>query len=94
MRERLLSRERPKTVLGRKRQVLYDSPANPLFLNRTSSVPATEYRVELENFHGPLDLLLYLVRKHELDTADIPIAQITEPSQARPATGPRGRKWL
>jgi segregation and condensation protein A len=34
--------------------------------------------VELEIFHGPVDLLLYLVRKHELDVIDIPIAAITD----------------
>ena len=34
--------------------------------------------VELSIFNGPLDLLLYLVRKHELDVTDIPIALVTE----------------
>jgi segregation and condensation protein A len=36
------------------------------------------YEVKLEMFEGPLDLLLHLVRKHELDIFDIPIAFITE----------------
>ncbi len=36
------------------------------------------YRVNLPNFEGPLDLLLHLVRKHELDILDIPIAFVTE----------------
>ena len=36
------------------------------------------FRVDLDIFRGPLDLLLYLVRKHELDIQNIPIAQITE----------------
>lgn len=36
------------------------------------------YSVELDVFEGPLDLLLHLVRKHELDILDIPIAFITE----------------
>jgi segregation and condensation protein A len=36
------------------------------------------FRVELEMFLGPLDLLLYLVRKHELDVTDIPIAAVTD----------------
>ncbi len=36
------------------------------------------YRVDLEGFHGPLDLLLYLIQKDELDIYDIPIAHITE----------------
>ncbi|HTM23528.1 MAG TPA: segregation/condensation protein A, partial [Kofleriaceae bacterium] len=39
---------------------------------------ATGYKVELEVFEGPLDLLLHLVRKHELDIMDIPIAFVTE----------------
>jgi segregation and condensation protein A len=36
------------------------------------------FRVDLGIFRGPLDLLLYLVRKHELDVTDIPIATITD----------------
>lgn len=36
------------------------------------------FRVELNIYRGPLDLLLYLVRKHELDISDIPIALVTE----------------
>ncbi|TET94736.1 MAG: hypothetical protein E3J26_04025 [Candidatus Zixiibacteriota bacterium] len=34
-------------------------------------------RVDLAVFHGPLDLLLYLIRKEEVDIYDIPIAKIT-----------------
>ena len=37
----------------------------------------SDYRVNLEIFSGPLDLLLYLVRKEEVDIYDIPIAKIT-----------------
>jgi len=37
-----------------------------------------DYRVNLDIFAGPLDLLLYLVRKDEVDIYDIPIARITE----------------
>jgi segregation and condensation protein A len=37
-----------------------------------------QFRVDLEVFRGPLDLLLYLVRKHELDILDLPIAPITD----------------
>ena len=36
------------------------------------------FSVDLELYRGPLDLLLYLVRKHEVDITDIPIAKITE----------------
>lgn len=35
------------------------------------------YRVHLENFDGPLDLLLFLIKKNEVDLFDIPIAEIT-----------------
>lgn len=38
----------------------------------------SDYRVNLDIFAGPLDLLLYLVRKEEVDIYDIPIARITE----------------
>jgi segregation and condensation protein A len=36
------------------------------------------YRVRLENFEGPLDLLLHLIKREELNIYDIPIAHITE----------------
>ena len=36
------------------------------------------FRIDLDTFRGPLDLLLYLVRKHEVDVADIPISLIAE----------------
>jgi segregation and condensation protein A len=36
------------------------------------------YRVKLESFEGPLDLLLFLIRKSEVDIYQIPIALITE----------------
>ena len=36
-----------------------------------------DYRVNLDIFAGPLDLLLYLVRKDEVDIYDIPIAKVT-----------------
>jgi segregation and condensation protein A len=36
------------------------------------------YRVELPAFEGPLDLLLHLIQKHELDILNIPIGFITE----------------
>jgi segregation and condensation protein A len=37
-----------------------------------------DYQVELEVFKGPLDLLLYLVKRNEVDICDIPIAKIAE----------------
>lgn len=36
------------------------------------------YQIELPDFEGPLDLLLHLVKKHELSIVDIPIVFITE----------------
>jgi segregation and condensation protein A len=36
------------------------------------------YEVKLDIFEGPLDLLLYLIKKNEIDIYDIPIALITE----------------
>jgi len=36
-----------------------------------------EYRVSLDTYNGPLDLLLYLIRRDEIDIYDIPIASIT-----------------
>ncbi len=38
---------------------------------------STMYKVHLENFEGPLDLLLYFIRRDEIDIYDIPISQIT-----------------
>jgi segregation and condensation protein A len=38
----------------------------------------TSYQVELDVFEGPLDLLLHLVKKHELSILDIPISFVTE----------------
>jgi len=39
--------------------------------------PQEEYKVRLDVFEGPLDLLLYLIKKDELDIYDIPIERIT-----------------
>jgi segregation and condensation protein A len=40
--------------------------------------PVIDFRVDLSVFRGPLDLLLYLVRQHEVEIVDIPIASITD----------------
>lgn len=39
---------------------------------------AAEYKVRLDAFEGPLDLLLFLIRRAEVDIHDIPVAAITE----------------
>jgi segregation and condensation protein A len=46
--------------------------------NNEDTSPVAAYRIELDTFQGPLDLLLHLIRKNELDIANIPIAQVTE----------------
>jgi segregation and condensation protein A len=35
------------------------------------------YEIKIENFEGPLDLLLHLIKKNEMDIYDIPMAEIT-----------------
>ena len=41
-----------------------------------SDVP--DYKVDVDAYNGPLDLLLFLIRRNEVDIYDIPITQITE----------------
>lgn len=50
--------------------LLHEMPAD-LF------IPPEALEVFLETFEGPLDLLLYLIRKHNLDVLDVPMAQLT-----------------
>lgn len=40
-------------------------------------VPDSDYRIKLPVFEGPLDLLLFLIRKNEIDIYDIPIESVT-----------------
>ena len=46
-------------------------------LPRDLYIPPQALEVFLEAFEGPLDLLLYLIRRQNLDILDIPIAEIT-----------------
>lgn len=41
-------------------------------------IPDTDFAIRLSSFEGPLDLLLYLIRRSEVDIYDIPIERITE----------------
>lgn len=41
-------------------------------------IPPDALQVFLETFEGPLDLLLYLIRKHNLDILDIPMVELTQ----------------
>src|SRR5262245_7171727 len=45
---------------------------------RTTDWFRMDYLVDLDVFRGPLDLLLYLVKREEVDVCDIPIARIAE----------------
>lgn len=42
-----------------------------------TEISGTGYRVQLEKFEGPLDLLLFLIKRDEVDIYDIPISRIT-----------------
>lgn len=45
---------------------------------QAANTPYGDYRVRLDAYAGPLDLLLYLVKRHEIDLHDIPVAELTE----------------
>src|SRR5258707_12426383 len=40
-------------------------------------IPPDALRIFLDTFEGPLDLLLYLIRRHNLDVLDIPMSSLT-----------------
>lgn len=54
-----------------------ESTTNPS-LPAAASPPSGNYRVQLDAYAGPLDLLLYLVKRHEIDLQDIPMAKLTQ----------------
>jgi segregation and condensation protein A len=54
------------------------APASASSSARRASDGQGEYLVRLEQFQGPLDLLLFLIRRAEVDIHDIPIHEITE----------------
>jgi segregation and condensation protein A len=54
---------------------------NPVNGQETSPEPEADsraYQVKLDQFEGPLDLLLFLIKQEEINIYDIPIARITE----------------
>src|SRR2546422_6697222 len=63
---------RPVRSAGRRALVTAPSPTNPVLPEQSGFV------VELEQFSGPLDLLLHLIREDELDITDLPIAKIAD----------------
>ncbi len=62
---------RPPTPLAR----IYGEPL--LEIPRDLYIPPDALEVILDAFEGPLDLLLYLIRRHNLDVLDIPMARLT-----------------
>ena len=51
-----------------------------------TALPGEPFVVELQQFEGPLDLLLTLIRDERIDIYDIPIARIAEQFLARIST--------
>lgn len=75
---------RPSLVSQKKMTV--ENPAEPLALYRGEPllempgdlyIPPDALRIFLDTFEGPLDLLLYLIRRHNLDVLDIPMSSLT-----------------
>ena len=54
---------------------IYGEPVTEI--PRDLYIPPDALEVFLDKFQGPLDLLLYLIRKHNLDVLDIPMAELT-----------------
>ena len=51
---------------------------SPTMTEQEPTAKPSGYEVKLEIFEGPLDLLLHLIRKNEVDIFDIPVATITD----------------
>ena len=52
-------------------------PEPNIRMDPTPTTPPDDYKISLDVFEGPLDLLLYLIRRDELDIYDIPIERVT-----------------
>ena len=73
-----------RTELDRQSDMRGRQPSTPIVAGETLQswpqdlyIPPDALEVILEAFSGPLDLLLYLIRKQDLDILDIPVAEIT-----------------
>src|SRR5437762_13681224 len=62
-----------------------DTPETPdSASSATAAAPTTsvgnrvDFSARLDSFHGPLDLLLYLIKENEVEITEIPIARILE----------------
>jgi len=71
-----MSSEQDQDVTGAAGAVPADGSPDPR--SPTPDLSPTSYRVRLEHFEGPLDLLLHLIKKNEVDVRELPVAQITE----------------
>ena len=54
------------------------SPELPFVGSRTSAEPFEDVSFQLHDFKGPLDLLLHLIQRAEVNIYDIPVAEITD----------------
>jgi len=54
-----------------------EDPTTPSAIPQDGILPTEDLPIRLEVFEGPLDLLLFLIRKNEIDIYDIPIEQVT-----------------
>lgn len=61
-----------------RRGALNFSPRIPPGIRLSAPVQDTDYKVRLEIFEGPLDLLLYLIKKDEIGIYDVSIERITK----------------
>ncbi|MGB5281688.1 MAG: segregation/condensation protein A, partial [Arenicellales bacterium] len=68
MTEEIIQQEMPFAMV---RGEVVTTPPKDLY------IPPEAMEVFLDTFEGPLDLLLYLIRKQNLDILDIPVAEIT-----------------
>jgi segregation and condensation protein A len=73
-----LSRLGEITVLASQRPHVASAGTTDFGLDAPPADQLDQYKVKLAVFEGPLDLLLYLIRKEEVSIYDIPIARITE----------------
>ena len=58
--------------------IALDTPRRTPFTGAMTNAAAHDYQVDLDIFRGPLDLLLYLVKRDEVDLRDIAIARIAD----------------
>ena len=72
-------------VLGEKQRLgpvtgghFFFSPVSAILSTMEAKQETASHSFKLSEFEGPLDLLLYMIRKNEINIYDIPIAQITE----------------